>query len=75
MTDLQVAEEILRRQGLDEVRVEIVRNLTDHYDPRSRVVRLSNAVYNGIPLRPWVLRPMRLAMHFNMRPIIPKYQA
>ncbi len=51
LTGAQVAEEILRRQGLDEVRVEMVPgNLTDHNDPRSRVVRLSNAVYNGYSL-------------------------
>ncbi|NLJ33425.1 MAG: zinc metallopeptidase [Firmicutes bacterium] len=48
LTGAQVAQDLLRRQGLHEVRVEMVPgNLTDHYDPRSKVVRLSNPVYNG----------------------------
>lgn len=44
----QVARMILDRNGLNDVFVEpIGGKLTDHYDPRTRVVRLSNAVYNG----------------------------
>lgn len=48
MSGAQVAREILDRNGLNNVRVEHVRgNLTDHYDPRSKVVRLSDNVYRG----------------------------
>ena len=42
MTGAQVARAILDRNGLTNVRVEPVPGqLTDHYDPRSKVVRLS----------------------------------
>ena len=47
-TGLQVARIILDKNGLHDVRIEpIAGNLTDHYDPRSRVVRLSRNVYSG----------------------------
>lgn len=43
-----VARRILDAHGLYEVRIERVRgNLTDHYDPRSRVLRLSDSVYDS----------------------------
>ena len=42
MTGAQVARTILDRNGLTNVRVEpVAGQLTDHYDPRSKVVRLS----------------------------------
>lgn len=47
-TGYQVARTILDNHGLQNVPIEIVRgHLTDHYDPRHRVLRLSNEVYNG----------------------------
>lgn len=47
-TGKDVARMILDRNGLYNVRVEPVSgNLTDHYDPRSEVIRLSSNVYNG----------------------------
>ena len=47
-TGREVAQEILNRNGLYDVRIEAVAgNLTDHYDPRTKVVRLSSNVYNG----------------------------
>ena len=47
-TGAQIARIILDRNGLADVRIENVRgNLTDHYDPRTRVVRLSNSIYGG----------------------------
>lgn len=47
-TGYQVARTILDNHGLQDVPIEIVRgHLTDHYDPRKRVLRLSNEVYNG----------------------------
>ena len=43
----QVARDILRRGGLD-VGVEPVQgHLTDHYDPRDRMLRLSESVYGN----------------------------
>jgi Zn-dependent membrane protease YugP len=47
-TGAQVARELLRQAGLDDVVVEAVGGqLSDHYDPRTRRVRLSEHVYNG----------------------------
>lgn len=43
-----VARDMLDRAGLYDVRIERVGgNLTDHYDPRSRVLRLSDSVYDS----------------------------
>lgn len=47
-TGAYVARKILDMNGLYSVRVErISGRLSDHYDPRDRVVRLSNEVYDG----------------------------
>jgi Zn-dependent membrane protease YugP len=49
MTGAQVAEEILRRNGLSRVEIERIDGmLSDHYDPRTRVLRLSSAVHDGV---------------------------
>lgn len=46
ITGAQVAEMILRNAGISGVRIEhISGDLTDHYDPRNNVVRLSDSVY------------------------------
>ena len=46
MTGKEAAEALLHRDGIYDVRVEYVAgNLTDHYDPRSKVLRLSDATY------------------------------
>lgn len=43
-----VAREILNKNGLNNVNVEQVSgNLTDHYDPRTKTVRLSSDIYAG----------------------------
>ena len=48
MTGAQTAEAILRNRGIYDVRVEhISGNLTDHYDPTKKAVRLSDSVYNS----------------------------
>ena len=47
-TGAEIARRILDENGLQHVRVErIAGNLTDHYDPRTQVVRLSDSVYNN----------------------------
>ena len=47
-TGAQVAREILDRSNLYDVPVELTPGtLSDHYDPRSRVLRLSPEVYHG----------------------------
>ena len=48
MTGAEVAREILKNNGLENVYVvETKGYLTDHYDPRAKVVRLSTDIYNG----------------------------
>lgn len=48
LTGAQAAETILRNRGIYDVRVEHVRGqLTDHYDPRTKVVKLSDSVYHS----------------------------
>lgn len=47
-TGAQVAQYILDRNGLRDVQIELIKgSLTDHYDPRKKVLRLSNGIYNG----------------------------
>ena len=48
LTGRQAARQILDQNGLRNVQIEQVRgNLTDHYDPKNNVVRLSEGVYNS----------------------------
>lgn len=50
-TGAQAARAILQNNGLYDVRVEaILGRLSDHYDPRTRVVSLSEDVYHGSSL-------------------------
>lgn len=46
MTGAAAAQRILNNSGIYDVRIErISGNLTDHYDPRTKVLRLSDSVY------------------------------
>lgn len=48
MTGAQAAERILRAAGIDDVSVQHVSgDLTDHYDPRNKVLRLSDSTYGS----------------------------
>jgi len=48
ITAAQAARQILNKQGLDDVRVEVVPGkLSDHYDPRAKALRLSQQVYSS----------------------------
>ena len=48
MTGADVARYILNKNGLYDIPIERVQGqLSDHYDPRSRVVRLSQGVYDS----------------------------
>lgn len=48
MTGAEAAEAILRHNGITDVRVERVRGyLSDHYDPRSKTIRLSEPVFDN----------------------------
>lgn len=44
----EVARQILDYNGLNDIHIEqVAGNLTDHYDPRSKVLRLSQSVYRS----------------------------
>ncbi len=48
LTGAMAAERILKANGIYDVRVErIAGNLTDHYDPTHKVLRLSDSVYGS----------------------------
>lgn len=48
MTGQRCAEALLRSAGVHDVRVERVSgNLTDHFDPKAKVIRLSDSVYSS----------------------------
>jgi Zn-dependent membrane protease YugP len=51
MTGAQVAQTILSKMGVQGVRVEpVAGELTDHYDPSAKAVRLSEGIYNSTSL-------------------------
>ena len=48
MTGREAVERILRNSGIYDVQVQHIHgNLTDHYDPRNKVLSLSDSVYNS----------------------------
>lgn len=48
MTGAEAAKKLLKSQGIYDVTVrEVKGNLTDHYDPRSKTVNLSESVYGS----------------------------
>lgn len=48
MTGAQAAERILHNAGIYNVRVERIHgNLNDHYDPRTKVIKLSDSIYGS----------------------------
>ena len=47
VTGAQAAERILRQSGINDVSIQhISGNLNDHYDPRTKTLRLSDSVFN-----------------------------
>lgn len=48
LSGCEVARKILDNAGLDKIHVvEVKGELTDHYDPKQKVVRLSTAIFHG----------------------------
>ncbi len=48
LTGFETARQILDKNGLNNIHIVEVRgNLTDHYDPRRKVVRLSHEIFHG----------------------------
>lgn len=51
LTGAEVAAKILQRNGIHDVRIQKTPGImTDHYDPKNKVVRLSEGVYNSVSL-------------------------
>jgi Zn-dependent membrane protease YugP len=51
MTGAEVAARVLQSQGITDVRIgRVSGKLTDHYDPRTKVVNLSDSVYGSTSL-------------------------
>ena len=51
MTGAQVARELLDANGLSAIEVEQVKGeLTDHYDPKKKILRLSAGIFSGSSL-------------------------
>ena len=51
MTGAEAAERILRSAGIFDVQVvHIQGNLNDHYDPRTKVIKLSDPIYGSSSL-------------------------
>ena len=51
LTGAETAQRLLTAAGINDVRIERVRgNLTDHYDPSKKVLRLSDSVYDSTSL-------------------------
>ena len=76
LTGAQAAERVLHGAGIYDVRIErVAGNLTDHYDPRNKVLRLSDATYGQcsvaavgvIPLLQSELQRMSVDMRFSMQ--------
>ena len=62
MTGAQVAEKMLRDNGINNVKVtQIEGQLTDHYNPATLTVNLSRNVYYGSSVAR--MRPRRAACH------------
>src|SRR3972149_5342231 len=77
MTGAGVAAELLRRRGIRDVKVEPVQGpmgggLSDHYDPRTKTLPLSEQVYGGSSV-PAVLpsAPERRSSHLISIPHAP----
>jgi hypothetical protein len=48
LSGAEAAQRLIRNGGLNDVRIEgIAGKLSDHYDPREKVLRLSQGVYQG----------------------------
>lgn len=48
MTGADIARHMMRQENINDVDLECIPGeLTDHFDPKAKVVRLSEAVYNG----------------------------
>lgn len=67
MTGAQVAEKMLRDNGINNVKVtQIEGQLTDHYNPATLTVNLSRNVYYGSSVAAAALPPTNAATPYSM---------
>ena len=68
ITGAQAAREMLQRHGIRGVNIEPTQGqLTDHYDPTTQTLRLSQGVYDSYSLQLLVSPVMKQDTLFNMR--------
>ena len=68
LTGAEVARRVLRSAGITDVEVVPIRgNLTDHYDPRTKKVCLSEDVYNKTSLAAAGVAAHECAMPYSIR--------
>ena len=71
MTGREAALRILHQAGIYDVTVRHVSGkLTDHYDPRTKTVNLSDAVYNSTSVAQSVSQHMSAAMPYSTIPVM-----
>ena len=71
ITGAEAAQRILRAAGITDVQVVPIRgSLTDHYDPRTKTVSLSEDIMEEILWRLWGWQHMNVAMRSRMRSIM-----
>ena len=71
MTGAQAAEYVLRQHGVTGVRIEhVAGSMTDHFDPRTNVIRLSDTVFNSTSVAAVGVPVMRQVMQFSTQKII-----
>ena len=71
MSGREVAEQMLRDNGIYGVTIESVEGkLTDHYDPTTKTINLSEDVYSGRNVQLQLLPLMNVDMHCNMQQLI-----
>lgn len=71
ITGAEAAQRILRAAGITDVQVVPIRgSLTDHYDPRTKTVSLSEDIYGRNSLAAVGVADMNVAMRSRMRSIM-----
>ena len=67
MTGAEAARQLLNSQGIYDVQIrQVAGSLTDHYDPRTKTVNLSESVYGSTSVAAIGVADMRCRMHLSM---------
>lgn len=69
MTGREIAEKMLRDNGIHDVRVtSVAGQLTDHYNPANKTVNLSEGVYHSNSVAAAAVAPTNADMPFSTPP-------